>query len=303
MTDEHAPATLDPSKGDGPKNIRPRIALMGEFSAGKSTLANLLLERDFSPVQVTATQLPPVWLSYGPSKAHHVDRNGAVKEVPMETWSSAVSKETPLVMIEHDADILEAADLIDMPGTSDPNLSVDYWEQILPVVDIVVWCTPSNQAWRQSEAALWSQVPAELQQRSILLVTRMDQIRADIDKARILHRVENEAGSSFRAVLPVSLTQALAAADDDAELEQSGAADLVRMLIDCLAQVEGLKRYPFDPKAFVSNLHSDAPKEVTSPPLRAAPTRTVVPRRIVRKGPPPERPPRPAQTAPDPRGP
>ena len=50
----------------GPTGLRkPRIALMGEFSAGKSTLANMLVGAQHLPVQVTATQLPPVWISQG----------------------------------------------------------------------------------------------------------------------------------------------------------------------------------------------------------------------------------------------
>ena len=46
----------------GPR--RPRIALMGEFSAGKSTLANLMVGSDPVPMQVVATQLPPVWIMH-----------------------------------------------------------------------------------------------------------------------------------------------------------------------------------------------------------------------------------------------
>ena len=45
---------------------KPRVALMGEFSAGKSTLTNVLLGQKSIPVRVTATSLPPVWIT-GPS--------------------------------------------------------------------------------------------------------------------------------------------------------------------------------------------------------------------------------------------
>ena len=37
---------------------RPRIALMGEFSSGKSTLLNLLIGEALLPTKVTATELP-----------------------------------------------------------------------------------------------------------------------------------------------------------------------------------------------------------------------------------------------------
>jgi GTPase Era involved in 16S rRNA processing len=41
------------------------VAILGEFSSGKSTLANVLLGRVSSPVRVTATQVPPIWYTHG----------------------------------------------------------------------------------------------------------------------------------------------------------------------------------------------------------------------------------------------
>ena len=48
---------------------KPRVVLMGEFSAGKSTLSNILLEGAPLPMRVTATRLPPVHISYGAPSA------------------------------------------------------------------------------------------------------------------------------------------------------------------------------------------------------------------------------------------
>ena len=52
-----APKTSRPVSKPQPVR-RPRVALMGEFSAGKSTLSNLLIGKSALPVNVTATQLP-----------------------------------------------------------------------------------------------------------------------------------------------------------------------------------------------------------------------------------------------------
>ena len=59
----------------------PRIALMGEFSAGKSTLTNLLLGSRPLPVKVTATRLPPVWISHGPEQAQVQMADGTVQDI------------------------------------------------------------------------------------------------------------------------------------------------------------------------------------------------------------------------------
>lgn len=260
---------------------KPCVALMGEFSAGKSTLANLLLEQDRSPVRVTATQVPPVWYSQGPPAAQRMARDGAATPLPPDDWSSARPEETRMISVTLEADILRACDLIDMPGTSDPNMVPDFWQDFLPQVDVVVWCTPANQAWRQSEAALWEQVPPHLWTRSLLLVTRMDGLQSERDRDRVLARVRAEAGALFRAVLPISLTEALCHRDDEAALETCGAADMVRFLCHAL---EGTS---VPPERHVRH----APEAVTAPPPQTPPVRTdaapetgrIVPRRITRK--------------------
>ena len=54
---------------------KPQVALMGEFSAGKSTLLNMLLGQDPLPVRITATSVPPIWISFGENAAIKVKRD------------------------------------------------------------------------------------------------------------------------------------------------------------------------------------------------------------------------------------
>ncbi|WP_300444110.1 GTPase [uncultured Mameliella sp.] len=267
-----------------PSPRKPRVALMGEFSAGKSTLANLLLGQNSSPVQVTATQLPPVWYQLGTPGAQRIGLDGAATPLPAEDWTAVSPEDTQMILARLDADILQACDLIDLPGTSDPNMAPDFWDTFLPKVDLAIWCTPANQAWRQSEAALWEQVPPQLWTKSLLLITRIDKMQGERDRARVVARVRAEAGALFRDVLPISLTGALAGRDNDDVLETTGAAALVRFLCHAL---EGL-----DPPAPVETPRAAAtvtPVHQNPPPSPAAgadiDTGTeprIVPRRITR---------------------
>ncbi len=217
---------------DNNKTKRPVMALMGEFSAGKSTLANMLLGEGRSPVKVTATQLPPVWFSLGDGDAYAVDLQGEHTPVTMDDLETVSVADTSHIRIFLQSEILEIMDIIDMPGNSDPNMSPEVWQRALHHADGVIWCTHATQAWRQSEAAVWDDLPPELQENSLLLLTRFDKILNDSDRARVLRRVNAETDGLFRGVYPVSLTQAMNAGDDFDAWKASGAEEFTQALLE-----------------------------------------------------------------------
>ena len=231
-----APAVDDvPVADDGPR--RPRVCLMGEFSAGKSTLSNLLIGSPAVPVNVTATQLPPVWISYGADAPYRVGLEGETSGVDLENLEEVQVENTEHIRIFNDAKFLKMCDLIDMPGISDPNMAADVWQRMIHHADIVIWCSHATQAWRQSEAAVWSHMPKELHEKSILLLTRMDRILSERDRGRVVKRVQKEAGSMFRQILPVSLIKAVEAGEDPRAWEESGAGALLSALSEVVGEV------------------------------------------------------------------
>ncbi|WP_424978541.1 dynamin family protein [Leisingera sp. S232] len=213
---------------------KPRLALMGEFSAGKSTLTNLLVGRQPLPTKVTATRLPPVWISHGDEGACLVGPDGSESPVALADLAEAPLETTALIRLTLPAEPLELCDLIDMPGISDPNMPASVWQNLLPEVDSVIWCTHATQAWRQSEAAAWEEISARLDAPSTLLVTHFDKLRTPRDRDRVLRRVHKEAGDGFNAVFPLSLSQALAAGEDMDAWKNSGADGFIEYLVDLL---------------------------------------------------------------------
>ncbi len=201
----------------------PKLCLMGEFSAGKSTLSNLLLGEAALPVNVTATQLPPVWMSKGDAAPYRVDLAGDEYDLDLEQLDEVSVHDTSHIRIFRDAAILDQCDLIDMPGISDPNMDAEVWQRVLPMADMVIWCTHATQAWRQSEAAVWSTLAPELQAKSFMLLTRMDKILSERDQGRVVKRVARETQGMFKELFPISLTRALAAGGDPEKWSASGA--------------------------------------------------------------------------------
>ncbi|MEM6887954.1 MAG: dynamin family protein [Pseudomonadota bacterium] len=220
----------------GPR--RPRIALMGEFSAGKSTLANLMIGSDPLPVQVIATQLPPVWIQFGDGPAVIVDLEGNETPFSVDSLRAGRDEETAYIRIFARENILRICDIIDMPGISDPNMSPTVWERVMPLADGVVWCTPATQAWRQSEAAVWEAVSDEVREHSILLLTRADMLLTPRDKRKVLKRVQTETHGLFAACIPISLLLAQEAGDDLDLWDESGAEPFVTTFLRVIGQLK-----------------------------------------------------------------
>jgi len=230
MTDDSKP---DPMRhSETPR--KPRLALMGEFSAGKSTLSNILLGSVPLPMRVTATRLPPVHLSYGEPTAYAVGKDGNQIPFDLSDWESVSLDETQSIHLTMEADTLQLCDLVDMPGISDPNMPKDIWESVVGEADHVVWCTHATQAWRQSEAAIWEMLQESTSGKNLLLITQFDKLRNDRDRARVLKRVKKETDGLFSAVYPISLLEALNAEEDFETWKTSGAAAFSEHLIEIL---------------------------------------------------------------------
>ncbi|WP_296371692.1 dynamin family protein [Yoonia sp.] len=219
---------------------KPRIALMGEFSAGKSTLSNLLLGARPLPEKVTATRLSPVWMSHGTDAPYRVDVDGSTEPVSIDQLINVPVHETRVIRLFLESDILDVCDLIDFPGISDPNMSSTVWERVLTEVDAVIWCTHATQAWRQSESAVWDTIPQLVRDNSILLITRFDKLTTENDRRRVLKRVMRETKGQFAGTFPISLIQALQAGDDPDKWDASGAGPFVNHLIDMIQRLSEL---------------------------------------------------------------
>jgi hypothetical protein len=211
---------------------KPVIALMGEFSSGKSTLLNLLLGQNILPMQVTATRLPPIWLRYGDEAPYRVDLDGQKHPVDWSDTSTVPLDDTRYIRLFCKAEILKRCDLIDTPGISDPSIPVRYWIRTVGYANAVLWCTHAAQAWRESERGAWIDLPQRLREVSLLLVTRKDKLKSAEDLGKVDRRLRRETADLFNAHLFLSLTHALAASQSGnvAAWEASGARDFAEKL-------------------------------------------------------------------------
>lgn len=195
--------TSGQTPGQTPGGRKPRLIVAGEFSAGKTRLINGLLGEGVLPSNVTATALPPVWIVAGDGGCLAVDLDGTTREISALDGISV--SDTHYCILSHSSPFLDAFDIIDTPGNSDPNIPPESWERMLGYADMAVWCTNATQAWRQSEKSVWNEMPEHLLSRATLLVTHADRITDTRSAERVLRRVRREAAEYFDSFLMVSL--------------------------------------------------------------------------------------------------
>jgi len=237
----------------------PTIAVMGEFSAGKSTLINLLLGREFLPRKVTATQMPAISLSAGAGDDFvALGHDGTWSRHPIADLETRDPNKDAMLSVRVPSPVLGALSLIDTPGISDPALQTEILSGVAGLSDAILWCTHATQAWRQSERAAWSKMPQALRERSILAVTRADRL-SPVDRDKVRKRLEAETGGLFRDILFIATPQAAqAAATGDHDLWQTSGGAALYSALEAAAGVTL-------PDPIATSGHQDVPPPAEEP--------------------------------------
>lgn len=252
---------------------KPTCALMGEYSAGKSTLLNLLLGTPFLRTQVTATNMPVIWLTHGAApRAQMLTRDGALTHVDMADFGSKGANDCLMLRLELPSDILKRCDIIDTPGISDPRLAAGSLAYLGDYLDFAVWCSAANQAWRQTEKAMWTTLPEALRDNSLMALTRADTIKQYADLRKVVKRCEREAAGLFRDFIPIGTKLALGAQSEgevtDYDAWRASNADVFTYALDVSIKTAS---EACEARKTVALPQPEAPKEAAQPVVKTQP--------------------------------
>ena len=191
-----------------------RIAVIGEFNSGKSTLTNLLVRIESLPTAVISNTCIPTLLYHAPEPeifaAYHDHRRERLR-----ASSRASSQDIFRLEVGLPSERLRAVQILDLPGLADARFDGSVDDLAFHAADIALWCTVSTQAWKESERAAWGEIPTRLRSRGLLVATHCDLLHDAADRDKLLDRLRDEAGLLFRDILPMSTVEALAVARQD----------------------------------------------------------------------------------------
>jgi energy-coupling factor transporter ATP-binding protein EcfA2 len=189
-----------------------RLAVLGEMNSGKSSLANLLAGIESLPTAVISNTRIPTLLFYA--------REPEVWLVHENGERERVGSERPLpqqsifrIEVGLPSTRLRAMEILDLPGLADPRWGGPVFDLTFHQVDAAVWCTMSTQAWKESERTAWSMLPTRIHSRGLLVATHRDLLHDPEDRRKLLTRLREQVGISFRSIVLLSTPEALAVMD------------------------------------------------------------------------------------------
>ncbi|MBI2390661.1 MAG: dynamin family protein [Deltaproteobacteria bacterium] len=240
------------------ERARPvRIAIVGEFNAGKSTFVNALLGMDVAPTGILPTTAVPHVLKYGPDPIARVRlRAGGARTVAPERLKAVLSEigsaagaggvagVVAEVEVEVPFSYLQRVEIVDTPGFNapDPAHARAAMDTLVegPGVDVAIWLFDVGQPLKTSER----RVLEVIVERGIpvqALLNKADRL-SDADLDKVLGAFLADAASigltSWRPPLAFSARAAVQAriAGDEAALSASRFSPVRALLEDELAE-------------------------------------------------------------------
>ena len=194
-----------------------RVAVVGEFSQGKSTFLNALLGEEIQPTRVIPCSGSITVLRYGEQKRVICRyRSGQEEIIPLEEYqakasipddvalgnrATALASDVLEIVYEHPGLALcrQGVELVDSPGLNEHPERTCITNQLLENVDAVIFLANASRPMTQGERDLLKDLKSKLNGKQeerpannlFVLVNFMDLVRRDRDRQQVRQLVEN----------------------------------------------------------------------------------------------------------------
>jgi cellulose synthase operon protein C len=233
-----------------------RVAIVGEFNAGKSTFINALVGADVAPTGVLPTTATLHFLRYGPDPIARIILDSVEPNAPKERIVPAADLRATLKTIDtalvvrveilQPIAFLTRVEILDTPGFNAPDeRHAKAARSAFEDADVALWLLDASQPFKQSELLVLEEAKARALPVQ-MLVNKADRLKPD-DVERVLDLVRRSLEEVHLSSLapPVAMSARLALAGklgDAAALEASRWGAVQKILDEeIIARSEDLK--------------------------------------------------------------
>jgi GTPase SAR1 family protein len=192
------------------------VAVVGQFSSGKSTFLNALISKNILPTGITPVTSKVNYINYGSEyKLKITFKSGAEEFAPLETIEEFTDqrkhelKSVKYLTIYAPIEMLKDITFVDTPGLnslSDDDTSVT--KKVLKDVGGIIWLTLIDNAGKQSEEEVLKEYMQQFKNKSLCVLNQKDRFDENQIEATTNY-VKNSFSDYFADVIPISAKLAL----------------------------------------------------------------------------------------------
>ncbi|WP_169753892.1 dynamin family protein [Campylobacter curvus] len=193
------------------------IAIVGQFSSGKSTFLNVLLGREILPTGVTPVTAKLTHIRYGQSYALRVDyKNGKelnldVSEIAKFVDQRVFGDDVKQLCIYAPVPLLKSVNFIDTPGLNSlSNSDTNITKEVLKDVAGVIWLSLIENAARASELNDLNEFLANSDKLAICVLNQKDKL-SQSELENVLDHARTTYRNFFAQIIAISAKQAIEA--------------------------------------------------------------------------------------------
>lgn len=198
-----------------------KIAVLGQFSSGKSSFLNALIGENILPTGVVPVTAKPTYIAFAPTLSFKaIYEDGSEEFISASELKNFVDQREFLQSVKYLSigvpnKLLKRVSFIDTPGlnsrsTADTQETLD----VIKNASGLIWISLIDNAARKSEKDELNSLPSELRATSICLLNQKDKLNAD-EILRVLEHAKITYDNYFGAVIPISAKMHLNGGDDD----------------------------------------------------------------------------------------
>ena len=193
-----------------------QIAIIGQFSSGKSTFLNALLGQDILPTGITPITSKVCKICYGEDYILEILYKDGRKVLQSVDFFKKLSREksqniesfclyAPIILLKN-------INFLDTPGFNSQNSEDTFVaNQILERVDGIIWLTLIDNAGKNSEKKLLKEMMQRYSQKSLCVLNQKDRLKNDEEIALSVDYAKEAFDGIFAKVIAISARNALKA--------------------------------------------------------------------------------------------